>query len=152
MTQEEIDRSTARLAKACRKSGAKLTHQRMEVFREVAQSAGHPDAAAVFKGVRGRLPTVSMDTVYRALWWLKDLGFITLLWPRREGTRFDANLKLHHHFVCTGCGIIRDFFSDDLDSLDLPESVLSIGNPEKTRVEARGLCLSCAASGKTDAA
>jgi Fur family peroxide stress response transcriptional regulator len=138
----------ARFEEVCRNSGAKLTHQRMEIFREVAQTGDHPDAEKIFQGVRKRMPTVSMDTVYRTLWWLKDLGLITIIGPPRERARFDANLSRHHHFVCTQCGLTRDFFSDELDNLKLPDSVLSIGRVEKTQVEVKGLCLKCAAGKK----
>ena len=129
----------------------KLTHQRIEIFREVLQSGDHPDAEKVFQGVRGRMPTVSLDTVYRTLWWLKDLGLITILGLSRERARFDANLSRHHHFVCTQCGLTRDFYSDEFDSLKLPDSVLSFGHAENIQVEVKGRCLKCAASGKTDA-
>ena len=58
----------------CRGAGVKLTHQRMEVFREVALSGDHPDAETIYRRVRARIPTVSLDTVYRALWLLAELG------------------------------------------------------------------------------
>jgi Fur family peroxide stress response transcriptional regulator len=138
----------ARFEEICRHSGAKLTPQRMEIFRQVAKSGDHPDAENVLQGVHKRMPTVSMDTVYRTLWWLKDLGLITVLGPPRERARFDANLSRHHHFVCTQCGLTRDFFSAEFDSLQLPDSVQSIGHAEKTQVEVKGLCLECAASEK----
>lgn len=128
----------------CRGAGVKLTHQRMEVFREVAQNGEHPDAEAIYRGVRGRVPTVSLDTVYRALWLLADLGLITTLGPSRERTRFDANLERHHHFVCVRCGLTRDFYSDELDELTLPRSIQEIGRVETTQVEARGVCRDCA--------
>jgi Fur family peroxide stress response transcriptional regulator len=138
----------ARFEKACRNSGAKLTHQRMEIFREVAQAADHPDAEKVFQGVRKRMPTVSQDTVYRTLWWLKELGLITTLGPPRERTRFDANLSPHHHFVCIQCGMTQDFYSDDFNKLKIPESLQAIGYAEMTQVEVKGICLNCAAKEK----
>jgi Fur family peroxide stress response transcriptional regulator len=95
--------------------------------------------------VRERVPTVSLDTVYRTLWWLKDLGFITALGSPRERTRFDANLRQHHHFICVRCGLTRDFYSDRLDNLELPESVKSIGQVETMQVEVKGVCIDCAA-------
>ncbi|MCK7479895.1 MAG: transcriptional repressor [Candidatus Moduliflexus flocculans] len=58
----------------------------------MASSLEHPDADAVFRAVRKRVPTVSIDTVYRTLWMLNDLGLVTTLGPRRESVRFDANL------------------------------------------------------------
>lgn len=144
VSKKDTEKRIARFENACRKSGAKLTHQRIEIFREVAQTLEHPDVEKVFEGVRKRMPTISLDTVYRTLWWLKDLGLVTTLGPSRERVRFDANLNNHHHFICTRCGLTRDFFSDELDSLDLPDSVLSIGLPQKTQVEVKGICLKCA--------
>ena len=138
----------ARFNEACRKSGAKLTHQRIEIFREVAQSTDQPGVEKVYQGVRKRIPTVSLDTVYRTLGWLKELGLITTLGPPRERTRFDANLSHHHHFVCVQCGLTRDFYSDKFDKLTLPESVQSIGYVETTQVEVKGFCFKCAAKGK----
>ncbi|MCL4557376.1 MAG: transcriptional repressor [Deltaproteobacteria bacterium] len=151
VSKKDIKQRMARFEEVSRKSGAKLTHQRLEIFREVAQTVEHPDVEKVFEGVRRRMPTISMDTVYRTLWWLKSLGLITVLGPSRERVRFDANLSNHHHFVCTRCGLTRDFFSDELDSLTLPDSVLSIGLAKKTQVEVKGICLKCAADGKPGA-
>ena len=148
IAKQDVEQRMARFNEACRKSGAKLTHQRMEIFREVAQTGDHPNAEKVFQGVRERMPTVSLDTVYRTLWWLKGLGLITTLGPPRERTRFDANLSRHHHFVCIQCGLTRDFYSDKLDQLKLPESVQSIGYAEMTQVEVKGVCLKCTAQKK----
>ncbi|CAB1065723.1 hypothetical protein D1BOALGB6SA_10522 [Olavius sp. associated proteobacterium Delta 1] len=148
VTKQDIEQRMAHFNEACRNSGAKLTHQRMEIFREVAQSADHPDVEKVYQGVRKRMPTVSLDTVYRTLGWLKELGLIKTLGPPRERTRFDANLSHHHHFVCVQCGLMRDFYSDKFDKLSLPESVQSIGYVETTQVEVKGICLKCAVKGK----
>lgn len=147
----EIEQRMARFEEVCRDSGAKLTHQRIEIFREVAQTGDHPDAETVYKGVRKRMPTVSIDTVYRTLWWLRDLGLITILGSQRDRARFDANLSRHHHFICTQCGLTQDFYSDELNRIELPDSVQSIGRVEKTQVEVKGLCLKCAADLKAGA-
>jgi Fur family peroxide stress response transcriptional regulator len=140
----------ARFEEVCRTSGAKLTHQRMEIFREIAQTGEHPDAERVFQGVRKRIPMVSMDTVYRTLWWLKDSGLITTLGPPRERARFDANLSPHHHFVCIRCGFTKDFYSDKFDNLTLPDSIQSVGYVKTTQVEVKGVCLECASKQESD--
>jgi Fur family peroxide stress response transcriptional regulator len=139
----EIERRMRRFAQVCRSEGVKLTHQRMEIFREVAQTSDHPDAETVYRGVRKRAPTMSLDTVYRALWLLSDLGLITTLGPPRERARFDANLRRHHHFVCRRCGLTRDFYGNVFDELRLPQSLKAIGSVETTHVEARGVCRKC---------
>ena len=145
MSENDLEQRMSYFEEACRKSGAKLTHQRMEIFREVAKTGDHPDAEKVFEGVRKRMPTISMDTVYRTLWWLEGLELITILGSTRERVRFDANLNRHHHFVCTQCGLTRDFYSDELNKLELPDSILSIGRAEITQVEVKGICNECAA-------
>lgn len=141
----EVGRRVERFKKVCRRAGVKLTHQRLEIFHELAQSGDHPDAEQVFRHVRERMPTVSLDTVYRTLWMLNDLGLIATLGPPRERTRFDANLSRHHHFVCVQCGLMRDFYSEELDRLELPESVKVLGNVKTAQVEVRGVCVNCAA-------
>jgi Fur family peroxide stress response transcriptional regulator len=151
INKREIERRLDHFHEVYRNFGAKLTHQRMEIFREVAQTGNHPDAETVYRGVRKRMPTVSMDTVYRTLWLLKDLGLIATLGFPRERTRFDANLSRHHHFVCVKCGLTRDFYSDEFDKLSVPDSVQTIGVVETTKVEVKGLCLKCVADEKPGA-
>jgi Fur family peroxide stress response transcriptional regulator len=93
--------------------------------------------------VQGCVPTISLDTVYRTLWMLHDLGLVATLGPRRDGIRFDANVDQHHHYVCVRCGLVRDFESEKLNSLRLPESVKDIGGILDARVEVRGVCARC---------
>ena len=151
----EIGRRLERFQAACRKAGVKLTHQRLEIFREIAGSTEHPDAETVFRGVRVRVPTVSLDTVYRTLWLLDGLGLITTLGPRRESVRFDPNLDHHHHFLCVQCGRAMDFESAELNALTISAAVRKYGSVLTTHVEVRGNCSACAketASGTTRAA
>ena len=148
--ERKVEQRMERFRRVCRDAGVKLTPQRMEIFREVAQSGDHPDAETVFSGVRERIPSLSLDTVYRALWLLADLGLITTLGPPRERTRFDANLEPHHHSVCSQCGLTRDFYSDAFDALEPPDSVEALGQIEATHVEIRGICHACAAKTRGD--
>ncbi len=135
----------ARFEEACRSAGVRVTHQRMEIFREVAATSEHPDAETVHRAVSSRLPRVSLDTVYRSLWLFRDLGLITTLGPSRDRTRFDANLDHHHHFVCDRCGLTRDFYSEALDRLRFPELAAALGDVQTTHVEAHGVCRACKA-------
>jgi Fur family peroxide stress response transcriptional regulator len=142
-----LDGRLDRFRSAARGAGLKLTHQRLEVFREVASSLEHPDAESVFRAVRRRVPTVSLDTVYRTLWMLNDLGLITTLGPRRDSVRFDANLDPHHHYVCIRCGLTRDFECAELGALRMPASIQDLGRVITTQVEVRGVCGRCASTG-----
>jgi len=125
----------------CRGAGVKLTQPRIEIFRAVAESARHPNATAVYESLKPRMPSLSLDTVYRTLWLLKDLGLINTVGTPRESTRFDANLHHHHHFVCDQCGLTQDFESSLYDHP--PEVVAQFGQAQETRVEVHGTCRSC---------
>lgn len=131
------------LREVCKKAGVRLSHQRMVVFRAVAESNEHPDVESVYLAVRKHIPTVSLDTVYRTLWLLRDLGMIKTLGPPREKVRFDANMSKHHHFVCSECGLAQDFHCSELDELPIPENITELGAVKATYVELRGLCSSC---------
>ena len=146
--KKEVAQRMKRFEAVLRSAGIKLTHQRMEIFREVAQRGDHPDADMVYQRVRERLPTVSLDTVYRTLWLLNDLGLVVTLGSSHKPTRFDANLNNHHHFVCEHCGFTRDFYSSDLNNISLPDSLGSLGKVEATHVEVRGVCQRCVSKGK----
>ncbi|HOX40254.1 MAG TPA: transcriptional repressor [Candidatus Brocadiia bacterium] len=139
----EIRERLEHLKKALQNAGIKMTPQRMEVFREVARSTEHPDAEAIFKKVRHKLPSISLDTVYRNLWLLIDLGMVTDLGPPGDRARFDGNIKPHHHFVCSKCGAVRDFYNRDFDNLEIPNDVKKFGAVQRTVVEFRGLCSRC---------
>lgn len=126
-----------------REAGVKMTPQRLEIMTELAASDEHPDAEIVFKAVQRRMPSVSLDTVYRTLWLLHDLGLIATLGLRRDGIRFDTNLDRHHHFHCVRCGAICDFVSEALHDLPLPDSARSLGGILDVHVEVRGICTKC---------
>jgi len=140
MLQQRMNHLEERL----KSSGVKRTHQRMEIFREVAMSEEHPDAEKIYIRVRKRLPSISLDTVYRTLWSLSNLGLISTLGPPRKTVRFDANMDSHHHFVCTKCGMTRDFYSKKLDSLKIPGWKEILATVQRKQVEVRGICRKCA--------
>lgn len=130
------------LARALRGSGLRLTHQRLEVVREVARTDEHPDVESIYQGVRARVPTISLDTVYRTLATLTSLGLIRRVTATPGPTRYDANVTHHHHFVCTRCGLIRDV-DEELDAVRAPRGTASLGSVESIEVQLRGVCLEC---------
>ena len=142
-SSKQLQERMSRLKDGLKRSGLKLTHQRLEIFREVAKTGIHPDAETIFNGVRERVPSISLDTVYRTLWMLLDLGLVTSLGASRERVRFDANLKPHHHFVCVRCGLIRDFYSQHVESIGYPEEARAFGEPVSLQLEVKGVCTKC---------
>jgi len=143
VSKAEAERRIQAFVRTCRRQGMKVTHQRLEIVRELATSGEHPDAETVYQAVCRRVPSISRDTVYRTLATLEVEGLIRKVSPLVEKARYDANTDHHHHFICTVCGLVRDFYSEDLDSLAIPKSVEALGQIESAQVEVRGICSAC---------
>jgi Fur family peroxide stress response transcriptional regulator len=142
LSAKEFEERIKQFREKLKDTGVKITPQRLEIFREILNSGDHPDAETIHKRVSEKSPSISQDTVYRTLWMLTDLGLITTRSSSCK-TRFEPNLSSHHHFVCTKCGMTRDFYSEDFDSLSIPESAKAFGQVQKAQVEVKGICTEC---------
>lgn len=61
----------------CRREGLKFASQCLRIYREIARSGKHPDAQAIYLWVRKRIPTISLDTIYRTLLLLEGKNVIS---------------------------------------------------------------------------
>jgi len=143
ISKADIERRVETFVRVCRRQGMKVTHQRMEIFRELAGTAKHPDAETIYQHVRERVAGISRDTVYRTLSFLESEGLIRRAEAPGGPARYDPNTEPHHHYVCTKCGLIKDFTSEALDRLPIPKSVEGFGRIESAQVQVRGVCASC---------
>lgn len=141
----EVERRLAMFAQELRGHGLRLTRQRLEVVRAVAETDGHPAVEDVFQCVRGRIPNVSLDTVYRTLSALAELGLVRRVNLLPGAARYDANVSRHHHLVCSRCGSVKD-----VDAADVPgtDTVAYAHWPDWGRVESyevllHGVCNDC---------
>ncbi len=128
---------------ACVERGVKLTHQRLEIYRALASTEKHPDVETVHRQVKRRVPTISLDTVYRNLKLLAQHGLVSVVGVSPERLRFDANMRPHHHFSCERCGLIRDFYAAPFDGLEVPLEALAFGEASTIQIEVRGVCRDC---------
>lgn len=137
---------------ACvRSSGLKLTPQRMAIVRELAADPTHPTAQELFERLQPALPTMSFATVYNTLDALASAGLCAALSLSPGASRFDPNMRAHHHAVCDRCGLVRDVPVDDdapAEAASTAEAAPVIAAPgfEVRAVERiyRGLCADCA--------
>ena len=143
MEARGVEKRVHVFSEVCRRHGVKATHQRTEIYRELARTDEHPDAETVYTRVRKRIPAISLDTVYRTLRLLEKKGFISRVGSLGEKTRFDANTDTHHHFVCTECGFMGDFYNDGWNDFQAPREVRAMGTVNSVHVELRGLCKAC---------
>jgi Fur family peroxide stress response transcriptional regulator len=124
--------------------GLRATPQRLAVHGALRDLGRHATAEEVLARVHGRLPGVSLPTVYAALELLADLGLASRVQAGRA-VRYDPRADPHHHLVCTGCGAVLDLDAD-VDLRPALERVRAAG-AVATGVEVlvRGRCAACAA-------
>ena len=132
--------------RVCGERGFRVTPQRLETYSELARSVDHPSAETIHKRVRKRLPMVTLDTVYRTLGKLEELGLAIQVSVVASTMRFEANTDHHHHFVCRKCGAILDLSSPKLDRLRFAHVLPEGYKADWAQVELRGLCPKCSGS------
>jgi len=92
---------------ALRRAGHKLTPQRRAVLAALQASPAFPAALDIFRRVRASLPDISLDTVYRTLALLVEMGLVNQInLPGHGGNVFElvGDSHHHHHLICLKCG------------------------------------------------
>jgi Fur family peroxide stress response transcriptional regulator len=128
---------------ACRKAGLKITHQRVEIFRELAFAQDHPSAETIHRRLKKKLPTISVDTVYRTLTTLEKHGLISKVQTVESQARFEVKDDHHHHLICDNCHEIIDFDWQVFDEYPLPNEISDWGKIKNKKVILHGLCRKC---------
>lgn len=85
--------------------GFKITPQRRAIINALLIPDKPPTAKDVLELVRNKHPEISLDTVYRNLNMLADIGcVIQINLKNSETSRFEVMKHPHHHLICLGCG------------------------------------------------
>lgn len=86
-------------------AGYKVTPQRCSIADAVLHSGAPCTAGDVLAAVRTAHPEISLDTVYRNLALLRQLGVVARIDGRgRDGDRYEVVRRHHHHITCLRCG------------------------------------------------
>lgn len=97
--------------------GHRYTRQRQAIYEVLVAADGHPTADDVFQAVRGRLPRISLATVYKALEAFADCGLVVKLAAADGSARYDSRGDDHYHCRCLRTGRVEDLptaFDPDL--------------------------------------
>ena len=93
-----------------RDKGHKITPQRRAVINALLECGQFPTALQLLDYVKKSQPDVSLDTVYRNLSLLKELGMVNEIQTgNQDGNRFEilTNGNHHHHVICLKCGKVQ---------------------------------------------
>ena len=142
-TSEMIQEKLAAFESACREAGLRLTHQRLELYRELAKTDDHPTAEMLYQRLRKTMPTISLDTVYRTLAIFESHGLIGKVDTVESQARYEAIGIRHHHLICRRCKEIMDFQWQQIEEAALPDEISKWGRIDNKNVVVYGVCNSC---------
>lgn len=122
--------------------GLRVTPQRYSVYANLLARTDHPTVEQLLGDLNREFPVSSQATVYTSLQALKDVGLVREVLLEEGVSRYDANIKPHHHFRCRHCGSIEDVAWQTFPELNL--NPLRTGlTAEKYEVTVHGLCDRC---------
>lgn len=124
-------------------SRLRMTTQRQVILEELKKLKTHPTAGELCQIVRGKLPRISLGTVYRNLDILSRAGMIQKLEVAGVERRYDGTTDNHYHVRCIDCGRVADV---ELELLDGVESSVARATDFEVvghRLEFAGRCPNC---------
>lgn len=141
-TQRELDARVGEMVERCRSAGMNMTPQRVVIYRALLESQDHPSPEVLRDRVQSQLPAVSLATIYKTLDVLVGLGLAAEVPVTGNTKRYDGNMGVHHHLVCTACGSVADTTDVSLSKISLPKGLHGF-LPKGYSVHIHGLCSSC---------
>jgi len=134
--------------KAVKKTGHRLTPQRVLILSALAEGGGHVGVDAVFRRAKESYPYMDIATVYRTLHLLKKLGVVTeVSMSNRLHFELTDPEARHHHMVCRVCSKTFDLSPSYLEEFR-STLVKDIGfEPDLEHFAIGGRCASCTGGG-----
>jgi len=119
--------------------GLRITPQRFAVYANLLSRSDHPTVEEILSEVNRELPISSKATIYSALTVLRKVGLVKEVLLEEGLTRYDANVKPHHHFYCQNCSAIVDINWETFSNIQLDQLPLEL-HAESYEVIVKGKC------------
>lgn len=135
-----------RIINLLRSKGFKITPQRRAVIGALQACGNFPTAQKILDHVKQSTPDVSLDTVYRNLSLLAELGAVNEIYTRsREGNVFEVltDGSHHHHLICLDCGKTQCLDFCPVSSSDLERAAETGFQVLSHSLEFYGYCREC---------
>lgn len=140
----ELDRAAvARL----RRDGQRYTDNRRQLVRVLAEAA----APLTIPELMVTAPELAQSSVYRNLSVLERAGVVQKIVTSDEWARYELAEEFtehHHHLICSGCGVVRDFTVSSRLERSIDEALVRVAEREgfvldHHRLDLVGLCDTC---------
>lgn len=126
--------------KLLKKNNLKVTPQRLEVIRFLANNKTHPTANQIYTALKKKNPSLSKTTIYNSLDTLIKNRIINELTIIRSESMYDFGNDMHHHLLCRKCGNIIDI---DVQCPHLEKMLKGKHKIEEVHGYFKGICEDC---------
>ena len=128
-----------------RRSGYKLTPQRLAVITVISSTHDHLTPNAIYERVKQKYPAIGLVTIYRVLDMLTKLELLCRVHAENRCRSYLMRRPTghHHHIVCSKCGKVVDFNKCNLDRLQKIISKATGFEIKGHLLEFDGLCREC---------
>lgn len=140
-----IENLVSRARTICEQNGARFTAIREKVFRLMAESQGGQGAYDLLEQLKATEPAAKPATIYRALEFLTEQGFIHKI-ESSNAFMLCQHFEKHHPaqlLICEGCGTVTELHSSGLHT-EFSRQAQALGfHIHHQTIEARGKCRNC---------
>ncbi|HME56264.1 MAG TPA: Fur family transcriptional regulator [Candidatus Lokiarchaeia archaeon] len=126
-----------------RRSGFKVTPQRLAICEYILSRKDHPNAERILVELQKNYPAISRATIYNTLHVLKQLGLIQELSIDDGMSRYDPNTSIHVNLICHICGNVVDIKDEDLEKAWIQMIAKNRVTPEGQRLDLYYTCEDC---------
>lgn len=127
----------------CERAGVAVTHQRQVIYQTLRVMHGHPSPEEVYERVKGKIPSVSLATVYKNIHLFIESGVFHEVSLHHGSLRVETNARPHHHLVCTACKSITDIDAAELGFASKARKLRGGFLAQRYAVDVLGLCPEC---------
>jgi len=130
------------IKKTLKSKGLRITPQRFAVYANLLSRSDHPTVENIFEDLNQNFPISSQATIYSSLQVLRNVGLVQEVLLEEGISRYDANMKKHHHFHCSSCGAIEDIPLNQFETLNLNQLRSGL-KADSYEITVRGVCDRC---------
>ena len=140
----DAPRDDAALSATLRARGQRVTSQRLILHRALRELDRHATAEELQHAAEGRLPNLSLPTVYATLELFQELGIVRRVSIGSGAVLWDPRPDAHEHFACRACGRVSDL-DVRVRAAAAVDAARAAGHaPDDAQVVVTGLCAECA--------
>ncbi len=134
--------SNGNFTEILKEKNLKITPQRIAILEELNKN-GHSTIDDIFNGIKEKVPSVSLATIYKNIVVLQNMDILKSVKTPTQKQKYEINKKPHIHLFCKVCEALEDFEIDISDFQHYCEKMSEYQHIKETSILLTGICKNC---------